>query len=409
MTKQYSYKDSKYNNKSDLAIIGRHENLFQLDYLNHYNELRRLLCNARVLVIGGAGSIGQAVAKAVLALSPKALHVVDLSENNLAELVRDIRSTTDLTINELKTFALDAGSNYFFELLNAEAPYDFIFNLSALKHVRSEKDPYTLMRMIDVNIVNTVKIIDFLSKSKSTKYFAVSTDKAANPVNLMGASKRVMELYLNHYSEKLPYSTARFANVAFSDGSLLHGFEQRIRKQQAIAAPSDIKRYFITAGESGILCLMAALLGRNRDIFYPKLNEENDLLTFSEIATRYLNAKGYAIKLCDSEDEAKALARTLPAKRVWPCYFSPSDTTGEKTFEEFFTNKEELDTERFDRIGVIQNERLDIASLLLDFEAKIQRVKQSGHLHKEDVVSAFKSLLPEFEHNELSKNLDSKM
>ena len=320
-----------------LSLIGRTENLFNQDILHNDLELRKIIEASSFLVIGGAGSIGQAVTKEIFKRNPQKLHVVDISENNLVELVRDIRSSFGYINGDFKTFALDVSSNIYDAFIEADGKYDYVFNLSALKHVRSEKDPYTLMRMIDVNILNTLKTIKQSKEKKSRKYFCVSTDKAANPVNMMGASKRIMEYFLIRESLEISISTARFANVAFSDGSLLYGFSQRIQKKQPIVAPNDIKRYFVTNQESGELCLMSCLLGGNRDIFFPKLSEELHLITFSEIAIKYLNMLGYKAYECSSEEEARHLVHKLPNQGKWPCYFSSSDTTGEKILRSFLS------------------------------------------------------------------------
>jgi UDP-N-acetylglucosamine 4,6-dehydratase len=288
--------------QSILALIGRDRPLLDADVSRHEQPLSALVAGSRFLVIGGAGSIGQAVTREIFKRNPQVLHVVDISENNMVELVRDIRSTLGYIVGDFRTFAIDCGGREFEVLMNVSSGYDYVLNLSALKHVRSEKDPFTLMRLIAVNVLNTIKTIDLARENGARKYFCVSTDKAANPVNMMGASKRIMEMFLMRASEALPISTARFANVAFSDGSLLHGFNQRFAKRQPISAPNDVRRYFVTPQESGELCLMSALLGDNRDIFFPKLSEHLHLTTFSDIAVRYLNALGYEAFECASED-----------------------------------------------------------------------------------------------------------
>ena len=271
-----------------LQLIGRTEELFKRDINCYDNELSTIVNNSSFLVLGGAGTIGQAVVKEIFKRDAKKLHVIDISENNLVELVRDLRSSFGYIKGDFQTFALDIGSIEYDSFIKSDGKYDYVLNLSALKHVRSEKDPYTLMRMIDVNIFNTDKTIQQSIDNGVKKYFCVSTDKAANPVNMMGASKRIMEMFLMRKSLKIDISTARFANVAFSDGSLLHGFNQRIEKNQPIVAPNDIKRYFVTAQDSGELCLMSCIFGENRDIFFPKLSESLHLITFSEIAIKYL-------------------------------------------------------------------------------------------------------------------------
>ena len=355
-----------------LGLIGRDKYLFTNDILDHASELTKEVSNSRFLVLGGAGSIGQAVTKEIFKRNPKKLHVVDISENNMVELVRDIRSSFGYIDGDFQTFALDIGSLEYDAFIKEDGLYDYVLNLSALKHVRSEKDAFTLMRMVDVNIFNTDKTIQQSIKSGVKKYFCVSTDKAANPVNMMGASKRIMEMFLMRNSEKISISTARFANVAFSDGSLLHGFNQRIQKRQPIVAPNDIKRYFVTPQESGELCLMSCIFGENRDIFFPKLSESLHLITFAEIAVRYLKQQGYKPYLCTSEDEARDLAKSLPETGYWPCLFTESDTTGEKDFEEFFTEAEILDMERYENLGVIKNVLSYDAELLALFEKSIR-------------------------------------
>ena len=394
------------------SLIGRDAGLFDTDIRTFEQLLDERVAHASFLVIGGAGTIGQAVSKEIFKRSPKKLHVVDISENNLVELVRDIRSSHGYIEGEFKTFALDVGSLEFKALLDTQTGYDYVLNLSALKHVRSEKDPYTLMRMVDVNITNTERTIQYALDKNAHKYFCVSTDKAANPVNMMGASKRIMEFFLAYYSREINISTARFANVAFSDGSLLHGFNQRLFKGQPIVAPDDVRRYFVTPTESGQLCLMSCLLGENLDTFFPKLSDKLHLISFAEIAEKYLNYKGFQVYRCDNEDEARELATTLPQQGLWPCYFSSSDTTGEKDFEEFFTAEEILDTDRFNSIGVIKNST-EVADKELTkvawFRDEVLRLRARGHWSKTDIVDVFEQMLPNFKHKDTGKYLDGKM
>lgn len=392
-----------------LNLIGRTTELFVSDVSEYQKVLSEKVSSSTFLVLGGAGSIGQAVVKEIFKRNPKKLHVVDISENNLVEVVRDIRSSFGYIDGDFQTFALDIGSLEYDVFIEHDGHYDYVLNLSALKHVRSEKDPFTLMRMINVNVLNTDKTIQQAIDKGSKKYFCVSTDKAANPVNMMGASKRIMEMFLMRRSETIEISTARFANVAFSDGSLLHGFNQRIQKRQPIVAPYDIKRYFVTPQESGELCLMSCLLGENRDIYFPKLSEELHLITFADIAVRYLKNLGYEPHLCNTEDEARELVRTLPGQSKWPCLFTASDTTGEKDFEEFYTDNETLDMERFHNMGVIKNEAIYEQELLDLFESNIENMKQSKNWTKEQVVELFHKMIPEFGHKETGKYLDGKM
>ena len=392
-----------------LDLIGRTKELFAGDVAEYEERLRQSVSSSTFLVIGGAGSIGQAVTKEIFKRNPKKLHVVDISENNMVELVRDIRSSFGYIDGDFKTFALDIGSVEYDAFIKQDGQYDYVLNLSALKHVRSEKDPFTLMRMIDVNIFNTDKTLRQSIANGTRKYFCVSTDKAANPVNMMGASKRIMEMFLMRRSLEIDISTARFANVAFSDGSLLHGFNQRIQKRQPIVAPKDIKRYFVTPKESGELCLMSCIFGENRDIFFPKLSEELHLISFADIAARYLKQLGYEPYLCATEDEARALAQTLPDEGKWPCLFTDSDTTGEKDFEEFYTENETLDMERFHNLGVIKNDPVFDDEALDDFESAITAMKRNGDWTKEQIVQLFFRMIPAFAHKETGKYLDGKM
>ena len=392
-----------------LELIGRTEELFFSDLQEHEKTLSKMVMGSRFLVIGGAGSIGQAVTREIFRRKPKVLHVVDISENNMVELVRDIRSTMGYIDGDFRTFAIDCGSIEFEALIKWSGGYDYVLNLSALKHVRSEKDPFTLMRMVDVNIVNTNKTIDLAFNNGTKKYFCVSTDKAANPANMMGASKRIMEMYLMRYSQKLPLSTARFANVAFSDGSLLHGFNQRFTKRQPISAPQDVRRYFVTPKESGELCLMSCLFGENRDIFFPKLSDKLHLITFSEIAVKYLAALGYEAVECASEDEARSRADELIALKKWPCYFFVSDTTGEKDFEEFFTASEVINMNRFKSIGIIKNESVFDDDKLDFFLREIKELKRIGSWDKEDLTALFHQMILAFKHKETGKYLDNRM
>lgn len=392
-----------------LSILGRDTFIFQQDMEQNKELVYDKVNQSSFLVIGGAGSIGIAVVKELFQRSPKKLHVVDISENNLVELVRDLRSTFGYISGDFRTFALDVGSIHYDAFINADGKYDYTLNLSALKHVRSEKDPYTLMRMIDVNIFNTIKTLNHAKSSGTAKYFAVSTDKAANPVNMMGASKRIMELFLIQCSNFINVSTARFANVAFSDGSLLHGFRQRLINKQPIVAPNDVKRYFVTQKEAGQLCLMSCLFGANRDIYFPKLDEHLHLIPFSDIAERFLISHGFEPYLCQSEDEARAKVTELGQKGKWPCLFTKSDTTGEKDFEEFYMKDEEIDLNQYEGIGIVKS-KLDYDEVALqEFIERINTLKAQGVWTKTEIVKLFQQVLPDFEHEEKGKYLDDKM
>ena len=392
-----------------LKLIGRTAPLFDDDISTRKKELGALVSNSRFLVIGGAGSIGQAVTREIFKRNPIALHVVDISENNMVELVRDIRSTLGYIDGDFRTFAIDCGSDEYRALMNVSEGYDYILNLSALKHVRSEKDPFTLMRLIEVNILNTIKTVQMAKAQGAKKYFCVSTDKAANPVNMMGASKRIMEMFLMRESESMVISTARFANVAFSDGSLLHGFNQRFTKRQPISAPNDVKRYFVTSQESGELCLMSCLFGENRDIFFPKLSEQLHLTTFSDIAERYIENLGYKPYHCSTEEEARDRSDELIASEYWPCYFFKSDTSGEKDYEEFYTDNETLDMNQFKNIGVIKNEAIFSSNMLDNFLEVIYDLRAQKIWKKSPIVDLFNEMIPDFNHKETGKYLDGRM
>ena len=392
-----------------LALIGRTEPLFAGDLSTHGKALDDRVQAGRFLVIGGAGSIGSAVVRELFKRQPRVLHIVDISENNLAEVVRDVRSSLGYIKGDFKAFALDCGSPEFDAMLAAHGPYDYVLNFSALKHVRSEKDPFTLMRMIRVNVLNTDTIVSRAVQMGAKKHFCVSTDKASNPVNMMGASKRIMEMFLMRRANEIPVSTARFANVAFSDGSLPHSWTQRITKRQPLAAPDDVRRYFVTDAEGAILCLMSTFFGNNRDIFFPKLNAKLHLEKFSEIARRYLRSIGYEPFECSSEDEARARVVELSSQGKWPCYFFQSDTTGEKDFEEFYTDQERVDWERFADIGVVSNDVGWDDAALNRFDSEIQRMLTSGKWTKPEIVDLFNQTLSRFSHLETFKYLDDRM
>ena len=398
-----------YSQKSILKIIGREKNLFNTDVAEKQSELLKEISKSSFLVLGAAGSIGQAVTKEILKRNPKKLYAVDISENNLVELVRDIRSSIGYIDGDFKTFALDIGSLEYKKFIDSERKFDYVINLSALKHVRSEEDVYTLMRMIDVNIFNTEKTIKHAINNQSKKYFCVSTDKAANPVNLMGASKRVMELFLMEMSNSINISTARFANVAFSDGSLLHGFNERIKKEQPLVAPKDIKRYFLTYQEAGELCLMSIIFGANNDIFFPKLEEKVNLIPLSEIAIRYINMMGYEPYLCSSEEEARELAAFLPSKKQWPLFLSQTDTAGEKSFEEFYTLDEILDTDKFESIGIIKPSSKSNLDSINYFKSQISSIQNEEHWNKDKIIELFEIMIPNFKYIKNEKYLDGKM
>jgi FlaA1/EpsC-like NDP-sugar epimerase len=392
-----------------LSIIGRNKSLFSDDKEKFRQSMEKLISASRFLVIGGAGSIGSSIVYELFKCNPKLLHVVDISENNLVELVRDIRSSIGYNKGVFATFTIDYGSDIFKSFIENGPGYDYVFNIAALKHVRSERDPFTLMRMIDVNVLYTEKNIRQVKERGAKKYFCVSTDKAANPVNMMGASKRIMEMFLMRNSMDIPISTARFANVAFSDGSLLFGFNRRLEKEQPLSVPSDLRRYFMTHQESGELCLISCLLGENRDIFFPKLDGENDLIGFREIAGRYLENLGFEPVFCHNEDEARRKVAELKKKKQYPVYCFKSDTTGEKHIEEFYTGNEILDTQKFNDIGIIKNEPVFNQEKLEYFMSAIAAMRKKGQWTRREMITLCARLVPEFKHKETGIFLDEKM
>ena len=390
-------------------ILDRNFGIFDSDFYRLGDKLSDEISGKNFLVIGGAGSIGSAVSIEIFRHNPGKLHVVDINENNLAELVRDIRSSLGYIDGDFSTYVIDCGSQEFKKFIYEKGPYNYVLNLSALKHVRSEKDPFTLSRMIDVNIINIINSLKLFDQDELIKYFSVSTDKATNPINMMGASKRIMELILLDANYNFNISSARFANVAFSDGSLLHGFTQRIQKKQPISAPKDVRRYFITPKESAQLCLISTIFGNNKDIFFPRLNENIKLTSFIEILEKYLATIGYEIYECSSENEARSKFSSLITQKKWPCYFFNSDTTGEKEFEEFYKSSDEVNYEKFSSIGVIKqvpsHNLVDIDTLI----SMINKVRAKNKFNKNDYVLLFKQLLVDFKHIEKGKNLDERM
>jgi UDP-N-acetylglucosamine 4,6-dehydratase len=392
-----------------LYLIDRKKELFTEDIKKHQSELKSIISSSRFLILGGAGSIGHEVTKEIFKRNPKKLHVVDLNENGIVELVRDIRCSAGYIEGDFQTFAIDVGSVEYDAFIEYDGKYDYVLNLAAMKHVRSEKDPYTTMRMIDVNVLNTDKTLNQSIERGAQKYFCASTDKATNPVNMYGASKEIMEMVLFNKSRYINISSARFANVAFSQGSLLYSFNQRIQKCQPIVAPYDVKRYFMTLKECGELCMMSSILSDNRDIFFPKLNKYFRPITFSEIAIRYLEEIGYEPHICGSEEEARELANRLPKKGKWPCLFTKSDTTGEKVLEEFKSDGSIVDSNRFINIGVIKNMANTDPRKTELFIRKINDIKKSCKWSKTDLVNLCEEIIPDFKHTEQDLYLDSKM
>ena len=384
--------------------------MFLTDIEENRFELTEKIKEKRILVIGGAGSIGSSFIKAILPFKPSSLVVVDINENALTELTRDLRSTKGIYVPECYIpYPMDYASSVFEKMFKHFKGFDIVANFSAHKHVRSEKDIYSIEALLQNNVLNTRKLLDLLVEFPPEEYFCVSTDKAANPVNIMGASKRLMEDVIFSYSEKFPVKTARFANVAFSNGSLPEGFLNRISKLQPISAPFDVKRFFVSPEESGQICMLSCVLGKNREIFFPKL-QKTQMMTFDEIATKLLFELGYQTLNCSSAEEA--IEKIEDIKRgglIYPVYYSTSDTSGEKEWEEFFTYHEELDMNRLQNLGIIVNKPVPNAGNLNDLFNKLENAFKNSEILKSDIIKIIQGYLPNFEQIKKSKSLDSKM
>ena len=392
------------------TILGRSESLFHADMEANRSLISGAVDRARVLVIGAAGSIGSAFVHQLISFSPAVLHLVDPSENNLVEVVRSLRSAGGQLPNDFSTYAIAMGSREFEQFLKAASPYDVVVNFAALKHVRSERDPFTLMRLIDTNIFSFQDMLECLLPMPPSRVFSVSSDKAVNPENAMGASKAVMEDLLWFYAKHMHCTSARFANVAFSDGSLLHGFLRRLEKGQPLSAPEDVRRYFISHQEAGQLCLLACFLGNNRDLFVPRLEPALDLKTFADIACIFLESQGYRPRIFYSEEEARLFAQKRSVHdKEWPCYFSQSDTSGEKPFEEFFAADERVDFSRFQQLGVVSHCSLKQEDRLLEALAALRRIRDADVWIRQEMVAALQIAVPSLRHAEKEKNLDQKM
>lgn len=391
-------------------VTKRPRSMFLGDIEKNKEKLSEKIEGKTVLVIGGAGSIGSSFIKAVLPFKPKSLVVVDINENALAELTRDLRSTKGMFIPEdYIPYPMDFATSVFEKMFRSRGGFDIVANFSAHKHVRSEKDIYSVEALIQNNVLHAKRLLDLLAEFPPEEYFCVSTDKAANPVNIMGASKRIMEDVIFSYSDKFPVKTARFANVAFSNGSLPAGFLARISKQQPISAPSDVRRYFVSPEESGQICMLSCMLGANREIFFPKL-EEAQMMTFDAIATALLEEYGYEVLRCESDDEAIEKSEELKkGGKKYPVHYSGSNTSGEKAFEEFFTEEENVDMNRFESLGVITEKEIPDKLKIDDVMSELDCAFKKIDLSKDEVVQIIKKYLPNFEHIEKGKSLDSKM
>jgi FlaA1/EpsC-like NDP-sugar epimerase len=395
----------------DKYVTGRKESLLNADFSKYHLELCKRINNKSVLVIGGAGTIGSNYIKAILKFNIKKLVVADINENGLTELVRDLRSSTEYNIpDDFTTYPVNFGDQVFEKIFRHHGPFEIVANFAAHKHVRSEKDIFSIEAMIENNVLKARKLLDLLLELPPEHFFCVSTDKAANPVNIMGASKKLMEELIMAYSDKLPITTARFANVAFSNGSLPLGFLDRINKKQPWSCPMGIRRFFVSPLESGELCLMASIMGESGDIFFPKLDEEKDMIPFDQIANDLLKCLGMKPDICQSEEEAKQKALMLNEQsKNYPVYFFGSDTSGEKTFEEFYTENEILDMDSFINLGVVKNSKKRSIKEIDNIFKQLNDLFESRDVTKAAIVNILQQYLPNFSHIETGKNLDQKM
>ena len=400
------------------SVTFRPVSMFVPDIEANKDKLTNEIKGKKVCVIGGAGSIGSSFIKAVLRFEPKSVVVVDLNENGLAELVRDVRSTEGLYVpDEFRCYTLNFADPIFERIFREERGFDIVANFSAHKHVRSEKDRYSVQALIENNDIKAKKLMDLLTVYPPKHFFCVSTDKAANPVNIMGASKRIMEDLVMAYNKYFKVTTARFANVAFSNGSLPDGWIHRLQKKQPLAAPSDVKRYFVSPEESGQICMLACILGKPGEVFFPKLGEDQ-MLTFSSICDKFVTANGLEKDPCSSDDEAKRKAAAIDNTQwsmlngqslKYPTVYFGSDTTGEKAYEEFYVPGEKIDMQRFQSLGVVEQTTRHNMAEVNEFFSNLESLFQKDNFTKAQVVEAIKTFIPNFEHEEKGKNLDQKM
>ena len=391
-------------------VTNRETSMFLADIENNKETLTEKIAGKSVLVVGGAGSIGSSFIKAILPFKPASLVVVDTNENALAELTRDLRSTKGMYVpNDYVQYPMDFCSPVFEKMFRKRGGFDIVGNFSAHKHVRSEKDIYSVEALLQNNVLHAKMLLDLLVEYPPEEYFCVSTDKAANPVNIMGASKRIMEDVIFTYSDKFPVKTARFANVAFSNGSLPAGFIARLQKLQPLSAPSDVKRYFVSPEESGQICMLSCMLGKNREIFFPRLEKEQ-MMTFDKIAVALLHEHGYEVLECDSDEEAIDKAVDLKnGSRKYPVHFSGSNTSGEKSYEEFYTDEENVDFDRLHALGVVTDKEIPDKDKVETLFGELKKAFEKEESTKEEIIAIMKGYLPNFEHIETGKSLDSKM
>ncbi len=388
----------------------RSVSMFAADIEANKKILTKEIKDKKVCVIGGAGSIGSSFIKAILHFEPKSVVIVDLNENGLAELVRDIRSTHNLYVpDEFRCYTLNFADPIFERIFREEKGFDIVANFSAHKHVRSEKDKYSVQALIENNDIKAKKLMDLLTIYPPKHFFCVSTDKAANPVNIMGASKRIMEDLVMAYNKFFKVTTARFANVVFSNGSLPDGWIHRMQKRQPLVAPSDVKRYFVSPEESGQICMLACILGKPGEIFFPKLNEDQ-MLTFSSICDDFVKAEGFKKIECKNDSAAKQFAAEMGYDSdSYPVFYFKSDTTGEKAYEEFYVQGEKIDMDRFKALGVVEQTNCHSMAEINCFFDKLESIFEKPDFTKAQVVDAIKDFIPNFEHEEKGKNLDQKM
>ena len=390
-------------------VTKREKSFFDNDLINNKERLIKEIRGKSILVIGGAGTIGSSFIKAALNYSPSELIVVDNNENGLTELTRTLRSDSTIIVPEnYLTYPMSFNSDVFYKMLKKHGKFDIVANFAAHKHVRSEKDSFSIEAMIKNNVLDAKRLLDYLKQNKPAHFFCVSTDKAANPVNVMGGSKKLMENVIMSYSKDLKITTARFANVAFSNGSLLYGYLERLLQRQPISCPSDVKRFFVSPEESGEICLLTCILGNSGDIYFPKLNEDQ-LVNFKEITEDFFKYLGKEIKICNNEYEAKEYAINITDDSPYPIYFFKTDTSGEKLYEEFYTSKDQIDLKKFNSIGIIKN---SIKPSFSDVDLIIQEIEnlfKRDDYEKEDIIKVMNKLLPDFKHIETGKTLDQKM
>jgi FlaA1/EpsC-like NDP-sugar epimerase len=402
-------KNIDIHNFTKKNITKRSTSLFEIDIENNKNKLSEKIKDKSILVIGGAGTIGKSFIKAILKFEPKRLYVIDTNENGLTELTRDLRSTDNQFIPEdYKTYPMNFGDSVFKKLFIKEGPFEIVANFAAHKHVRSEKDKYSIEAMLENNVFKAKELLELLLENKPEHFFCVSTDKASNPVNIMGASKKLMEEVIMAYSDEFPITTARFANVSFSNGSLLQGHIERINKNQPISCPSDIKRFFVSEEESGQICMLACVLGKSSDIFFPKLEKE-EMVFFKDITHQLISEFDKKITICTSEDEAKKLLSITNESNVYPVYYFDTDTSGEKHYEEFYSEKDSINLSRFQNLGVINNRSNKSITTINKIVEELRFKFQEENYEKDDIIALLNKYLPDFSHSETGKSLDQKM